>query len=248
MLDMSFRRRFSQFRNRIAGPREDAPLAAESSDGVVRPLLVCGLGNPGAQYGKTRHNVGVWCVNLLARRYGVELKRQGRIDRARIEVDGHTLDIGRPRAFMNESGPPIASEVRRLRIPPPSVVVIYDDIDLPVGRTRMRLQGGHGGNNGMKSIIAALGSQEFARIRIGVDRPYDGSTPVRDPERVAAWVLSPPHPEDRRKLEAAVARVAEAIEIASRDGLEIAMNWLNRQPEDGAEQPAGDGSRPGALD
>lgn len=235
MLRMSFRRRFADFRDRITGARDDVQLDVESRDGVLRPLLVCGLGNPGARYGNTRHNVGAWCVNLLARRYRVELKRQGRVDRARIQVDGHTMDIARPRAFMNESGPPVAAEVRRLRLPSQGLVVIYDDIDLPVGRTRMRLQGGHGGNNGMKSIIAALGTQEFARIRIGIDRPYDGSKPVRDSDRVADWVLSPPHPGDRRKLDAAVQRVVEAIELGARDGLDVAMSWINRQPDDDPE-------------
>jgi peptidyl-tRNA hydrolase, PTH1 family len=234
MPDMSFRRRFSGFRERLGAPRDELPLVFDQPDGLVRPLLVCGLGNPGAQYGNTRHNVGAWCINLLARRHHVELKREGRVDRARIEVAGHQFEIARPRAFMNVTGPPIAAEVKRLRIRPEHLLVIYDDLDLPVGRTRMRLQGSSGGNNGMKSIIGALGSQEFARIRIGIDRPYDAGAPVRDPDRVAQWVLSPPHPEDRRRLEAAVARTVEAIELAASEGLEAAMNWLNRQPDEGS--------------
>jgi PTH1 family peptidyl-tRNA hydrolase len=128
---------------------------------------------------------------------------------------------------MNESGPPVAAEVRRLRIDPSQLIVIYDELDLPVGKTRMRLQGGHGGNNGMRSLIGALGTTEFPRIRIGIDRPYDDGRPVRDPDRVADWVLSAPSAGDRRALEAAVEAVADAIEHAAREGVAAAMNALN---------------------
>ena len=225
---MSITRRFLQFRARAPRSEPEPPPLATDEEGPARPLIACGLGNPGAEYGNTRHNVGAWCINLLARRHHVELKRTGRVDRARIALDGRTLDVARPRAMMNESGPPIAAELQRLGLRPQQLIVVYDDIDLPVGRVRMRLLGGSGGNNGLKSIIAALGSTEFPRIRIGIDRPYDGGVPVRDPDRVAEWVLSRPHPDDRLRLEAAVERVAEAIEQAAREGYEAAMNDLNR--------------------
>ena len=226
--------RFANFRDRSA-PREPAPrseAAAAHDDAprpgdVVRPALVLGLGNPGSEYGNTRHNMGAWCINLLARRHGVKLQRQGKVDCAEIDVDGYRVEIARPRAYMNESGPPVAAEVRRLRIEPSQVLVIYDELDLPVGRTRMRLQGGHGGNNGMRSLIGALGTTEFARVRIGIDRPYDDGRPVRDPDRVADWVLSKPSPGDRERLEAAVAAVADAVELAAREGLAAAMQVLN---------------------
>lgn len=230
---MSIMRRFAQFRTRAprAEPEHEAAAPPPQEGAPARPLLVCGLGNPGAEYAHTRHNVGAWCVNLLARRHHAELQRAGRMDRARITLEGaagRTLDIARPRALMNESGPPIAAELKRLGLHPRQLLVVYDDIDLPVARVRMRLEGGSGGNNGLKSIIAALGSTDFPRIRIGIDRPYDGTTAVRDPERVAAWVLTRPHAEDRRRLEAAVARVADAVEQAARDGYEAVMNDLNR--------------------
>ena len=195
----------------------------------ARPLLVIGLGNPDAQYAGTRHNIGAACIAVLARRHRVELKREGRVDRARITVDGHDLDIARPRSHMNDSGTPIAQEMRRLGLKPEQILVIYDDLDLPVGRVRMRLAGSSGGNNGLKSIITALGGAiTFPRVRIGIHRPYDGTTPVYDPDRIAAWVLSKPHPEDRRRLDAAADRVADAVEEAARVGVEIAMNALNR--------------------
>ncbi len=217
--------RFASFRAHQPSPAAAVPLAAPApGDG---PLLVCGLGNPGAEYAATRHNVGAWCVALLARRHHVELRREGRVDSAAITIDGQRITIARPRLYMNESGGPVAQEARRLGVPPRRLLVVYDDLDLPAGRTRMRLEGGSGGNNGMKSIIGALGSTEFARIRIGIDRPYDGTVPVRDPDRVADWVLSRPGPGDRIALERAVERVCDAIERAVTHGYDAAMRALN---------------------
>ena len=237
---MGRRERFADFRDdspsarrarTVIVPGEPAPVEDDAPAGPIYPMLVMGLGNPGAQYGGTRHNVGAWCVNLLARRHHVALERAGRVDRAEIVVDGRPLVIARPRSYMNESGPPIAAEVKRLGIAPAQLIVIYDELDLPVGRVRMRLQGGHGGNNGMRSIIAAVDTSEFARIRLGIDRPYDDGRPVRDPDRVAAWVLSPPSSAERRLLEAAIEATADAIERAAREGLAIAMERLNARPD-----------------
>jgi peptidyl-tRNA hydrolase, PTH1 family len=223
--------RFAEFRDepsrRGPPPPEEAAPVAPRPAGVLRPALVMGLGNPGSEYGNTRHNVGAWCVNLLARRHHATLQRQGRVERAEIEIDGHRVEIARPRTFMNESGPAVAAEVKRLGIDPARLLVIHDELDLPVAKIRLRLQGGHGGNNGMRSIIASLGTTEFARIRIGIDRPYDDGRPVRDPDRVADWVLQPPSAADRRALEAAVETVADAVELAVREGLEVAMQRVN---------------------
>ncbi len=215
---------FSAFRR--AAPKTPEP-ALPAGEVDPRPLLVVGLGNPGAEYSGTRHNVGAWCITALARKYRVELKREGRVDSATISVNGRRMTLARPRAFMNDSGPPVAQEARRLHAAPSQVLVIYDELDLPVGRTRMRLLGSSGGNNGMKSLIAALGSEQFARIRIGIDRPYDAGAPVRDPERVAKWVLSRPGATDRALLEAAVERVAAAVEAAVREGYDAAMRLVN---------------------
>lgn len=222
---MALIKRFAQFRR--SAPRREAEETPEGDADLGRPLVVFGLGNPDDRYAQTRHNVGAWCIAELARRHHVELKREGRVNVARIEVDGRPLWIGRPRSYMNESGPPIAQEARRLKAHPRQVLVLYDELDLPVGATRMRLQGSSGGNNGMKSIIGALGSQEFARIRIGIDRPYDHGAPVRDPDRVAAWVLSRPSPDHKRLLDDAVDRALNAVEQAVREGYEVAMQRLH---------------------
>lgn len=221
---------FASFRHAAPKAPETAVPAGEVEP---RPLLVVGLGNPGPEYSGTRHNVGAWCIAALAKKYRVELKREGRVDSATTSIDGRRLTLARPRAFMNDSGGPVAQEARRLHVPPSQVLVLYDELDLPVGRTRMRLQGSSGGNNGMKSLIAALGSEQFARIRIGIDRPYDAGAPVRDPERVAKWVLSKPNAADRVLLDAAVERVCAAVEVAVRDGYDAAMRLVNE-----GERPA----------
>lgn len=235
---MSLKSRFTGFRSARKSRQDDAPeeqAAPEAGDG--RPRLIVGLGNPGAEYGNTRHNVGAWTVNLLAKRHGTQLERHGKIDRATITLDGHQVVISRPRAYMNVCGPPIAAEAKRLNLPAESLLVIYDELDLPVGRLRLRRAGSHGGNNGMKSLIGALGSREFMRARIGVDRPYEDGKGVRDPDKIADWVLSQPTPDQRHLLDAAVERAADAVELAIRDGLDAAMGRFNR-----AEPDVGDSS------
>jgi PTH1 family peptidyl-tRNA hydrolase len=225
---MGLSRRFQQFRRRLGGRSDDFPIVEDQTGGELTTALVIGLGNPGAEYGKTRHNVGAWGIRRLASRHGVQLQRHGRVDRASIDIDGHAVTIGRPRAMMNVSGPPIAAELKRLGLRPEQLLVIYDDLDLPVGRLRLRASGGSGGNNALKSIISALGgSTEFPRLRIGIDRPYDDGEPVRDPERIADWVLSEPSREHREILEAATQRAVEVAETAAREGIEAAMRIAN---------------------
>ncbi len=193
----------------------------------MRPEYIVGFGNPGSEYASTRHNVGAWLVRVLARRHRAQFERHGKMETARIEVGGRTVYLGRPRAYVNESGPPIAAELRRLRIEPTKLLAVYDDIDLPVGQIRIRPGGGHGGYNGMKSLLGATGTNEFPRIRIGIDRQYDDGRPVRDPDRVADWVLAPPSAAERKVLEAALEQAADAVELAITDGVLLAMNRYN---------------------
>ena len=231
---MSIGSRFAQFRPRASRPQDEGIIASAEPtppiDGPVRPLLVVGLGNPDRDYGQTRHNVGMWCVGVLAQRHHVELSRKDRVDTARVPIEGgEAVNIAISRTFYNDAGAGIVAELKRLGGTPAQMLIVYDDLDLPVGRTRMRLQGSSGGNNGLKSIIAALGgATDFPRIRVGIDRPYDGTIPVRDPERIAKWVLARPSAQQRAILDAAVDRVADAVEESARVGFEVAMNSLNR--------------------
>lgn len=191
--------------------------------------LIVGLGNPGSEYAGNRHNVGFWTVNRLARRLGIEIRHHSRTaSYGEGTYRGRRLILAKPRTYVNRSGDAVRELVRRYGLAPEQVLVVYDDLDLPVGRMRIRAKGGHGGNNGMKSIIAALGTQEFPRVRIGIGRPVVNGEPSYDPEVVARWVLSDPPPEERAKLDEAVARAQEAIITVLDEGLDAAMNRFNR--------------------
>ncbi len=144
-----------------------------------------------------------------------------------IRIAEREVHLARPHAYMNESGPPVAAEAQRLRLHRPQLLVVYDDLDLPTGHVRLRLTGGHGGNRGMRSVISALGGENIPRVRIGIDRPYDDGVPVRDPDRIADWVLSRPSRDERTLLNAAIERAADAIALAAFEGVEVAMRQLN---------------------
>ena len=133
--------------------------------------LVVGLGNPGEQYSRNRHNAGAWTVNELARRAGVKLKAEGRSIRIAFgEVAGERVALVRPRTYVNESGRAMAQALRTSGAPLERTIVVFDELDLPLGAVRLRDGGGAGGHNGLKSIIAVSGA-EFARVRIGIGRP-----------------------------------------------------------------------------
>ena len=189
-----------------------------------------GLGNPGSEYAGNRHNVGFWTVNRLARRLGIAIRQHSRTaSLGEGTYRGRRLVLAKPRTYVNRSGDAVQELVRRYGLAPEQVLVVYDDLDLPVGRVRVRARGGHGGNNGMKSIIAALGTEEFPRVRIGIGRPVVNGEPSYDPDVVAQWVLTDQPPEERAKLDEAVVRAQEAILTLLDEGIEAAMNRFNRE-------------------
>jgi len=190
--------------------------------------LVVGLGNPGAQYAETRHNVGARCVARLARRHGIDLRAKRLYSLGEGEVAGVPVALARPRLFMNESGRAVALLLQYLGLDPSRLLVVCDDLDLPLGCLRLRPAGGHGGHNGLRSVIAALGTEAFPRLRIGIGRPARDGQPVTDPEVVAAYVLSVPPPQEKAVLEEAIDRACQAIEAVLAQGLEAAMNVYNR--------------------
>jgi PTH1 family peptidyl-tRNA hydrolase len=175
-------------------------------------LLVAGLGNPGGEHAQDRHNVGWMVVDELGRRHSGSFKSKfkGRLAETRIG-DGRVALL-KPETYMNESGQSISAAARFFKAEPERVLVVHDDVDLPIGRFQARLGGGLAGHNGLRSISKALGSPEFLRLRVGVGRPERG-----DPRPVADYVLSPFHPED--DVEAIVARAADAVESLLADGL-----------------------------
>jgi peptidyl-tRNA hydrolase, PTH1 family len=183
-------------------------------------LLVAGLGNPGPEHARDRHNVGWMVVDELARRHAGSFKGKFRGRLADVRLEDAKLALLKPETYMNESGASIQSAAAFYKLAPASVLVVHDDVDLEVGRLQARLGGGLAGHNGLRSIAQRLGSQEFLRLRIGVGRPGRG-----DPRPVADYVLSGFAAED--DAEAIVARAADAVECVVAEGLEETQRRFN---------------------
>jgi PTH1 family peptidyl-tRNA hydrolase len=183
-------------------------------------LLVVGLGNPGSEHERDRHNVGWMVVDELARRHegSFRSKFSGRL--AEVRVGDAKIALLEPETYMNDSGRSLAAARRFFKVPVEQVVVVHDDVDLEVGRLQARAGGGLAGHNGLRSIAGALGSQEFLRLRIGVGRPGRG-----DRRPVADYVLSPFAPQD--DAGAIVTRAADAIETLLAEGLEPTQREFN---------------------
>ena len=183
-------------------------------------LLVVGLGNPGREHERDRHNVGWLVVDELARRTDARWrgKFSGRL--AEVRLDSLRLALLEPETFMNDSGRSVAAAARFFKVEPESLVVVHDDVDLEPGRLQARAGGGLAGHNGLRSLAQALGTQDFLRLRIGVGRPGRG-----DPRSVADYVLSPFEVEE--DVGALVSRSAEAVETLARQGIEAAQQRFN---------------------
>ncbi len=190
--------------------------------------LIIGLGNPGKTYAHNRHNVGFRCLNYFARLHSIHFDRRQCQARVAIgEVDGEKLMLAKPLTFMNLSGKSVAPLVQKYSIPLTDLLVIYDDLDLPLGKIRIRGSGGSGGHKGMSSIISALGSDDFPRIRVGIGRPQVDGRPSNDEEVIVKYVLSDFSPQEEALIKPAIARVAEAIDCFLTQGIEAAMNRFN---------------------
>jgi PTH1 family peptidyl-tRNA hydrolase len=208
-----------RLRRAVAPPDDDRPRSIR---------LVVGLGNPGEEYAHNRHNVGYWTVNRLARRHHLAWSTSGQAALAEGRITGHKVALAKPRTFVNKSGDAVWNLIKRLELDgPEELLVVYDDLDLPPGKIRLRPHGGSGGYRGLQSIIDRAGSDRFPRLRIGIGRPLHRGEPTYDPDIVADYVLSDPPPEERAVLEDAVERAADAIELALASGLERAMGRYN---------------------
>lgn len=190
--------------------------------------LIVGLGNPGSEYAHNRHNVGYWTVNRLARLHGINLKARTLAALGEGKIAANDVVLLKPRTYVNKSGDAVAPAMRRWKSAPDHVLVIYDDLDLPAGRIRIRAGGGDGGYKGLKSMIASLGTRDFPRIRVGIGRPHVAGEPSWEPEVVGDYVLSNPDSQQAKTLQGAVGRAADAVEMVLRDGLEAAMNRYNK--------------------
>jgi PTH1 family peptidyl-tRNA hydrolase len=185
--------------------------------------VVVGLGNPGRRYRSTRHNVGHRVVDRLATRWDVPLAREAHhavVGEARR--GGERVLLVKPQTFMNASGATVGSNQRFYRTPPERIVVVHDDVDLDVGRLRVRSGGGAGGNHGVESILAALGDPGFLRVKVGVGRPPRGRVETD-------WVLGAPTGAEAAALADAEERAAEAVELLLADGPARAMNRINQR-------------------
>jgi PTH1 family peptidyl-tRNA hydrolase len=183
-------------------------------------LLVAGLGNPGRDYERTRHNVGWLVVDELARRYGGSFRSKFSGQLSEVRVGEQKLALLKPETYMNESGRSIGAAARFFKVEPGALLVVHDDVDLEPERLQARLGGGLAGHNGLRSLAQALATNEFARLRIGVGRPGRG-----DRRSVSDYVLS--RFDAETDVDALVARAADAVETIAADGLEEAQRRFN---------------------
>jgi peptidyl-tRNA hydrolase, PTH1 family len=197
--------------------RRDEPRRGTPSD-----LLVVGLGNPGAQYAGTRHNMGVEVIEALAARHGGRLRKGKELALVdEVRIGERRVALAWPQTFMNNSGDSVQLLVSRYGIEDPArLVVVHDELDLPVGRLKLKLGGGLAGNNGLKSITAHLGTNEFARVRVGIGKPSSS-------RQGADHVLRPPGKAERTELDVVVQEAADAVEMILDAGFEAAMNRYN---------------------
>lgn len=189
---------------------------------MAEPLLVVGLGNPGPAYAKTRHNVGFMVADVLAARIGSAFKVHKKSGAEVItgRLAGAPVVLAKPRCYMNESGRQVGPLAKFYSVPPGRIVVIHDELDIDFGRIRLKVGGGEGGHNGLRSVASALSSKDFQRVRIGVGRPPGRKDP-------AAFVLEAFTAAERTELPTICEQAADATELLIAQGLEPAQNTVH---------------------
>lgn len=189
-------------------------------DGTSLDLLVAGLGNPGREYARNRHNVGWMVVDELARRHGGTWRGKFNGQLAEVRIDGHKVALLKPETYMNDSGRSIKAAMQFFKLEPDAVLVVHDEGDFDLGRLQARIGGGLAGHNGLRSIAQHLGTPDFLRLRVGVGRPERG-----DSRKLADFVLADFRPED--DAEGLVRAAADAVETLDAEGLEAAQRAIN---------------------
>ncbi|KQY38939.1 aminoacyl-tRNA hydrolase [Nocardia salmonicida] len=186
------------------------------------PALVVGLGNPGPEYERTRHNVGFLVADVLAERIGgrFAVHKKSGADLLQARLDGRQILLAKPRTYMNLSGRPVAALAKFFSVPVDQVIVVHDELDLPFGTLKLKQGGGEGGHNGLRSISQALTTKEYLRTRIGIGRPPGRQDP-------ADYVLKPFAAPERKEVPVIVEQAADAVELLLKVGLEAAQNNLH---------------------
>ncbi len=195
--------------------------------------LIVGLGNPGTEYARTRHNAGFRFVDELAERYAATFRSEPRhsAEVARVRIGEHELRLLKPMSYMNHSGDPVRSVATFYKVPLEAILVAYDDLDFPAGVVRLRQGGGAAGHNGLRDVIAQMGDN-FWRLRIGIGHPADRS-------QVLDYVLGRPPPEEAQLIREATLAAADIVPVMLTDGAQIAMNRLHSR-----EEPTGEPAAP----
>jgi len=193
--------------------------------------LIVGLGNPGSSYAQTRHNAGMWVLERAAARWGIRLARRGTAQRGSGRLGSELIELAGTLDFMNVTGPPLKGLLRDFKLTADDLILIHDDLDLEPGRLRIKQAGGNGGHNGIKSVVEALGTPEFARLKIGIGRP----APRQDS---ADYVLESVTTEEMEVFEPCLERAVDALECLIHRGTETAMNQFNvrDKPAEGNEE------------
>ncbi|GIF64785.1 peptidyl-tRNA hydrolase [Asanoa ishikariensis] len=191
---------------------------------ATAPFLVVGLGNPGREYAKNRHNVGFMVADLIAERIGAKFGRHRRavadVAEGRLGFGGPRLVLVKPLTYMNLSGGPAVALAQFYKVPPEQIIAVHDELDIPYGQIRAKLGGGEGGHNGLRSMSKSLGTKDYARVRFGISRPPGRQDP-------ADYVLNDFSATERKELEFLVDRAADVAEAVSSKGVEWAQNAYN---------------------
>lgn len=183
---------------------------------------IIGLGNPGPQYDRTRHNAGFWLLDALVQRLGLRLVSESRLggEAAKAEIANRPVWLFRPLKFMNRSGQPVQAMLAYYRIAPEQALIAHDELDLPPGTARLKFDGGHGGQNGLRDIMAQLGHGRFHRLRIGIGHPGRK-------DQVNPWVLGRPAQADEAAIRASIDRALEVLDLAVIGNINEAMKRLH---------------------
>ena len=191
---------------------------------ATAPFLVVGLGNPGKEYAKNRHNVGFMVADLIAGRIGAKFGRHRRavaeVAEGRLGFGGPRLVLAKPLTYMNLSGGPAVALAQFFKVPPEQIIAVHDELDIPYGQVRAKFGGGEGGHNGLRSMSKSLGTKDYARVRFGISRPPGRQDP-------ADYVLSDFSSSERKELEFLVDRAADVAEAVVNKGVEWAQNAYN---------------------